>query len=550
MQLDQITANIRMRNPWEAMDLGFALVRHSWQAIYLPWLMFLTTCSVICYMLMPEDYKQYAIFAVWWFKPLYDRFLLNILSHKLFNDNLSTTQALKATPRLIKSTGLFGGLTFRRPSFSRGFNLPIWQLEQLRGKARSSRQSILLRNAHSHAVGLTLGMIFIELTLYFSLYALIILFLPETFQGSAFGIFFGDDLSEGAATWLHILDQVIYTLALFLIEPFYVAASFTLYINRRTQLEAWDIELVFRQIAKRLKNTGRKLLSLIALSLIVFTMVAIGAPDTVYAESKPISKPVKNAANVSEGQVNVQDDKAQDKVQEEHLADHRLPADQSASVIATIIQRKELSNEKLNTRWVKIKKDKKKKKKKDSLWDLDWFFDPITAIVSILFESVLWIALVVAAIFLFITRKSWLPLLNRAQQDDSDYQAPEVMFGMDIRPKSLPDNIPEAARKLWQAHKHRDALSLLYRGALTQLVTKDQLALKASQTEGDILKLAKTSLGTTQHAYLNSLTEQWKQIAYAHHIPEEQRVTVLFDRWNADFTQADLTSSKQSGSAS
>ena len=31
MQLDQITANIRLRNPWEAIDLGFALIRHSWR---------------------------------------------------------------------------------------------------------------------------------------------------------------------------------------------------------------------------------------------------------------------------------------------------------------------------------------------------------------------------------------------------------------------------------------------------------------------------------------------------------------------------------------
>jgi hypothetical protein len=41
-----------------------------------------------------------------------------------------------------------------------------------------------------------------------------------------------------------------------LIEPFYIAANFGLYINRRTQLEAWDIELSFRKMAARLSNKG------------------------------------------------------------------------------------------------------------------------------------------------------------------------------------------------------------------------------------------------------------------------------------------------------
>jgi hypothetical protein len=31
------------------------------------------------------------------------------------------------------------------------------------------------------------------------------------------------------------------------LEPFYVAAGFAMYLNRRVQLEAWDIEQEFRR---------------------------------------------------------------------------------------------------------------------------------------------------------------------------------------------------------------------------------------------------------------------------------------------------------------
>ncbi len=350
MQLDQITANIRTRNPWEAMDLGFALIRHSWRDIYLPWFIFLSIVSIASFLVMPDGYQAYSLFVIWWFKPLFDRFLLNILSHKLFNEHLSTKASLQAIPVLIKTTGLLGGLTFRRPSFSRGFNLPIWQLEQLRGKARSSRQETLLKNAHSHAIGLTIGLIFMELAFYFSFYALIIMFLPEDYQSTTIGLFFSNDLDGEVAFRLHLLDHIIYTLAVFLIEPFYIAASFTLYINRRTQLEAWDIELVFRQMGARLKKLGQKTLTLIVLPLIPLLIFAITAisPTPVYA---------KNQHNDAKQEINTE------VIAEEYLSDRRLSADESAGTIAEIMRREELSNE-INTKhWVKIKKITKKKRK-------------------------------------------------------------------------------------------------------------------------------------------------------------------------------------------
>ena len=48
-----------------------------------------------------------------------------------------------------------------------------------------------------------------------------------------------------------VLGDLAYLVALFLIEPLYVASDFTLYLNRRTELEGWDIEIAFRQLAAR-----------------------------------------------------------------------------------------------------------------------------------------------------------------------------------------------------------------------------------------------------------------------------------------------------------
>src|SRR6185369_9811324 len=48
-----------------------------------------------------------------------------------------------------------------------------------------------------------------------------------------------------------VSDALIYAAVILFLEPFYVAAGFGLYLNRRTLLEGWDIEVALRRIAER-----------------------------------------------------------------------------------------------------------------------------------------------------------------------------------------------------------------------------------------------------------------------------------------------------------
>src|SRR5690606_23002780 len=52
--------------------------------------------------------------------------------------------------------------------------------------------------------------------------------------------------------WLEHLTNLLYALVLVVWEPIYVASGFSLYLNRRTILEGWDIELAFRRLRTRL----------------------------------------------------------------------------------------------------------------------------------------------------------------------------------------------------------------------------------------------------------------------------------------------------------
>src|SRR5690606_474730 len=66
-------------------------------------------------------------------------------------------------------------------------------------------------------------------------------------------------------------------IAMALVSPFYVCCGFMLYINRRTWLEAWDIELTFRQLAtKPLQSAGKNIAMFVLVALPLLSL----APTT------------------------------------------------------------------------------------------------------------------------------------------------------------------------------------------------------------------------------------------------------------------------------
>jgi len=523
MILQEITANIRLRSTWEAIDMGFAMVQSWWKAIYLPLTILTFSIATLLYFIIPEDDFWLTGIIFWWLKPLYDRLVLNIISHKLFNEELSSWQALKAIPSLIWNTGFFQTMTFRRLSLSRGFNLPIWQLEKLRGKQRAERQRVLHLAAHSQAAWLTIAMVHLEIFLLLSLFALIALFMPENILRDFFDGLFSEKTDY--AIWLDYLNYVFYVAVVTFVHPFYIAGNFALYINRRTQLEAWDLELDFRKLAIRVKNLLKpNTIPTPLLFYIFFTIATLGgSPNTAIADEI-------NTPNTTSTTTDI------DKT--EFLAKTRQPAKVSKSVIEEVMLTKNLDDKKIEKRWVKKKVTKQEKTNRSNssfAHVIEKMFKPIALFISKLIEFGLWILIAIGLGLLFYYRDHWLHLFKGGRKTKDEYEAPEVMFGMDVRAESLPDNIIGEAQKLWKAGEHREALSLLYRGALIRLINQENIKLKDSYTEGDVLRHANKKITTGKQAYLKTLTSQWRLIAYAHRAPAESDMQQLFSLWDSDF---------------
>ncbi len=109
MNLNEIQANIRLRNPWEAVDLGFSMVQTWWKSIYIPLAILTFAIGIPLFFIVPREDVWIAGVIFWWLKPLYDRLVLHIISHKLFNEELSRYRAILCRSESFQHAGRYQG---------------------------------------------------------------------------------------------------------------------------------------------------------------------------------------------------------------------------------------------------------------------------------------------------------------------------------------------------------------------------------------------------------------------------------------------------------
>lgn len=161
-------------------------------------------------------------------------------------------------------------------------------------------------------------------------------------------------------------------------------------------------------------------------------------------------------------------------------------------------------------------------KKTDSF---DWLRDLIKAIA----EGARWLVWGLGALalaWLVLRVRRWVQV--RAGGGRPGTQAwPSHVGSLDIRPETLPDDIGNAAAALWQGGQHRQALSLLYRGALSRLVHLHAVPVRAASTEGECVALSATRLAPPSQAFFVRLVAAWQLAAYGGRLPATAQVLAI-----------------------
>ena len=495
MELEKASARLAPRSPWQAVDMGTQMFRRwAWPTVRI-WLIFtLLPFALLLWLTVSLD-TWWPLLIFWWLKPAWERPLLAWYSHALFAEELTLKQLFQRW-RQYALPGLFAQLTWRRLSPSRSFNTAIWQLEAAKGQQVSLRHQVLHRAPSSRAGMLTIVLFHIEQFMSYGLMALLYTLIPWQFNLEMSDWFFEQDSLQTA-----IASSCLY-LVMCITEPLYVACGFALYLNKRTWLEGWDLQLGLTRIGKRRQPSGIAAIVLIAL----ITM--------------PFSEPAQADKNDIEAMHS-----EQQQVIELLASDEYMPFETRTS-----------------RKWKQQDEDTEERSWSEEFWK--GFFDRagdtdssrssgnpfsipdgfIWAVVWALFAgAVLWLLMKVASQMGFSNTRARRP-----------HEIPTHVAGLDIRHHSLPDDIGQAVEDALQQKDIRTAMSLLLRISLATLLREYPVPLAAGSTEQHCLRtLQKVHGQTAGIEVLKVVVDAWVRTAWAHRPVTEAEVRNVLAQWQS-----------------
>ena len=509
MRPEDLQVNLRPRSSWEAMELGTALLRRHAAAVWRPWLLVMLLAFVIAHGLawllgMP----WFGIVLAWWSKPALERIPLYVLSRAVFGQVPGTVASLRAQPRFAPGT-LPAHLLWRRCSPARSLLVPVDLLEGNTGELRAARRHAVAGHAYTQACVLTAVSVAFEFALALGCVALVLLFVPPELLKSLLRAL-GQSISWPPPYWMWLVLGTVLWIAATVMGPFYVAAGFGLYLNRRSESEAWDVELAFRRLRQRLLAQGAPLL----LALLVALPLAARAGEPDAGDGTRAGK----AAEAKDGR--------DDKPTLPQVFGDQLQEDEAFRRAANRAHRDPLlARERVVTRWQPRNPATPPEPMKLPKW-----LDGVAAVVAWIAEFGLWLLLAALLLVLALTARYWLPWLRGVLPAGGTKERPaRVEMDEAMPPEILPDDIPAAARRLWAAGKPRAALALLYRASVEAMAGRARVELPPGATEAQCLRAAAALAPEAGRTVFSRTVRAWQYAAYAGSLPDQAGFDELLD---------------------
>lgn len=452
------------------------------------------TLFLIPLLLIFWEKPLWALVIVWWLKPFWERLPLFFASRRVFAEQPSEWEILRQSKSIFRGDWL-PWLLWRRLSFTRAFDAPVTVLEALKGKTRSQRLKVLHGKHTDIAFANQLVCFCFEIILALGLLIGLQFFIPDSL-----GLEIYDSLEQLTLVGAWILTLCFFT-AMILVMPFHCMAGFAIYLNRRIELEAWDIEITFRSLSQRKRQSAGSLIAGMLLPLVTALVIVAQTPPALAATTHNNESAKQLVEEVLQGD---------DFGREEIVENWRF------------------------INWVERNQDKIPE------WFIEFiewlennfeFDDPAeNTLTSVAF----WLKLLLVGVFIYLLVYLFYRFrapLKRFSTGKNTEAPPEVLFGLDLRPESLPEDVPVQVMKLWQTDQPREALGLLYRASLSRLIQQYALAFKSSHTEAECAAVVESYGIQSLSRYFTGLTRVWRHLAYGHELPDSTTLQKLCDNW-------------------
>jgi hypothetical protein len=234
VKAEQLRLSLRPRPAYEAVDLGVRMAQRGARSLLRAYLPLALLLVVACGATM-EIAPWLPAALLWWCMPWLDRTLIDIFARQAFgdetrfNDAWAARRAAPWRPMLLR-------LSIWRLSFWRAYSMPVGQLEGQDGAAGRQRLKAILRTHRGAAMTMQATFSWIVVFLALGLLSLLPWMTPGLNGNDAFRWLTGETLAADCVAY------AAFAVAALFVEPFFVAAGFAMYLNRRVELEAWDVE--------------------------------------------------------------------------------------------------------------------------------------------------------------------------------------------------------------------------------------------------------------------------------------------------------------------
>ena len=483
MRLDTVTAEIRPRSDWEAVDLGLAMVRRDfWRCLSVWWLAVLIPTVLAGWWLWDSPMLWLLLF--WWCKPFGSRMVLFELSRRLFGEKPSWRASLRQIPKAW-TRRFFYRMLWARFSPWLPVTLAVEDLEGLSGKVYKQRCSQVTRRGDGAIMWIYFMVDAASVCFGLALFSLMLLFIPEG-QDSGLQmeieLWNMGDLESIPLTILRMVSCCV-MFAMSLTDLFVSGAGFGVYLNNRTWVEGWDVELALKRLARRLTKTA--LLWMLLISLVM--------PAVSHAAAE--SDPAEIIREVKED---------------------------PAFVVHTV-------TDKVPEPW-------------NLKWDwLERLFRGLSFSGGSLSGGGQFLGYLfgISAAGILLGLLVWLIWKNRhafmigggVGGVAPESQSARVVMGMEVSPETLPDDVPAAAWHLWNQGRRQEALGLLYRGAISRVIEIGRVEIQESDTEGDCVRRVAEKGPEAHPDYFRGITGAWTRMAYAGLSPEDAEIESLCRSW-------------------
>lgn len=559
MQIDRLNVVLRARSGWEAMELGMALVRRHAAAVWAPWL----AVSLPVFVLLNAvawwtDSFGWAWLAMWWLKPLFERIALYVISRGVFGDASTTRQTLRAQ-RSWGWQGFWGYLGWRRLSPLRSVLLPVNLLEGADPAHRRQRRRAIAGGAMGHALLLTLVCMVFEIVLVAGGIAAVFLFIPVDLLSESWRAAW-ELAKQDMPAWMQLGVNLLFWGAATVIGPFYAGAGFGLYLDRRTQTEAWDLEIAFRRLRVRLQQ---------AAPLLMLALVLIWPGAALHAQQVPpsnakgaVAAPADDTPSLEDGPAPASDaadaadaaDEDGEEVAEEddppltydNDPDNTLVGIFGSDAVDTAGFRQAVqrayedplqSPTREVTEWKRTDTDAadvEKAKREAATKGTSQRGAKGPLLPAQIAEWTLWAVVGLLLVLLLATAPRWLPWLRGSGQRRRATATAVVEDAIRI-PDVAPPDPAARARALWQEGRPRQALALLYRASVDTMSERAQVSLPPGATEAQCLRASRRMPVEADRSLFARIVRVWQYAAYAGQLPTDDDFDTLATTLQAQF---------------